>query len=159
MIKPSKVKAAGALEDIKIVLGWVYNTRTLCLSLPELEFIACTKNIQDILSKDETNANNLESLIGRLNHTALIIPLARHFLTRLRYFHSKMNAFSQYRLQPNIHDDMKLHMRIPQNPHKGIYMDLLTYREPTRIYLTDACEIGMGGFSSKGREWWWKIPK
>ena len=30
-------------------------------------------------------------------------------------------------------------------------MNLLTYRETTRIYHTDACEIGMGGFVSKGR--------
>ena len=158
MIKPSKVKAAGALEDIKIVLGWVYNTRTLCLSLPELEFIACTKTIQDILSKDETNANNLESLIGRLNNTALIITLARHFLARLRYFYFKMNAFAQYRLRPNICDYLKLHMRIFHKAHKFISVNLLTYREPTRIYITNTCKICMVGFRSERRAWRWQSP-
>ena len=38
-------------------------------------------------------------------------------------------------------------------------MNLLTYREPTLIYLTDACEIGMRDFISKGRAWMWQIPK
>ena len=70
MIEPLNAKAEGALEEIKVVLGWVYNTRTFCVSLPEPKFIACTNTIQDILSKDEINTNSLEALIGTLNHTA-----------------------------------------------------------------------------------------
>ena len=66
------------------------------MSLPEPKFISWTKNIQDVLSKDETKVKNLKILIGRLNHTASIIPLARHFLAIIRFFHSKMNAFSWY---------------------------------------------------------------
>ena len=50
-------------------------------------------------------------------------------------------------------------MRIIRKAHKGILMNLITYCEPTRIYLTDACKIGMGGFSSKGRARRWQIPK
>ena len=87
MIDPSKAKDEGSLEDFKVVLGWVYNTRTLCVSSPDSKFIAWTKTIQDILSKDKTKAKNLETLIVRLNHTASIIPLARHFLAIIRFFH------------------------------------------------------------------------
>ena len=129
------------------------------MSLPSHKFIAWTKTIQDILSKDKTKAKNLETLIGRLNHIALIIPLARHFLARIRFFHSNMNAFAWYRLMPNVHDDLKLYTRILPRTRKGISMNLLTYREPTRIYLTDSYKIGTGGFSSKGRAWRWQIPK
>ena len=70
-----------------------------------------------------------------------------------------MNAFNQYQLRSNTSNDLKLHMRILQKSHKGIYMNLLTYREPTRIYLTDACEICIVDFRSKGRSWRWQIPK
>ena len=129
------------------------------MSLPKPNFIAWTKNIQDILSKDETKANNLETLIGSLNHTALIFPLARHFLVRIRFFHSNMNAFAWYQLRPNIHDDLKLHKRILQKSRKGTLVNLITYRKPTRIYITDTYKIGMGGFISKGRAWRWQIPK
>ena len=51
MIKPPKSKAEGELEDIKVVLRWVYNTHTLIVSLPDTKFIAWTKTIQDNLSK------------------------------------------------------------------------------------------------------------
>ena len=70
-----------------------------------------------------------------------------------------MNAFDWYRLRTNIRDDMKLHMKILQKSHEGISMNLLTYREPTRINLTNAYKIGMVGLSSKGRAWRWQIPK
>ena len=155
----SKAKDEGELEDIKVVLEWVYNTLTLCVRLTNPKFIAWTKTIQDILSKYETKTKNLETLIGRLNHTASIIPLDINFLVRIRFFHSNMNAYSLYQLRRNICDDLKLQMRIPQKARKDILMNLLTYREPTRIYLTDACEIGMGGLRSKGISWRWKIPK
>ena len=159
MIETSKSKSEGSLEEIKVVLGWVYNTLTLCVSLPDPKFISSTKTIQGILSKDKTKSKNLETLIERLNHTASIIPSERHFLAIIRYFHSMMNDFSRYQFGPNIRDDLKLHIRILQNAHKGILMNLLTYLEPTRINLTDACKVGMGGFSSKGRAWRRKIPK
>ena len=120
MIYPSKAKAERSLEEIKSVLGWVYNKHILCVRLPDLKFIAWTKTIQDILSKDKTKANNLETLIVRLNHAASIIPLARHFLARIHFFQSKINAFSWYQLRPNIHDDLKLYMRILQKARKGI---------------------------------------
>ena len=126
IIEQSKVKAEGVLEEIKIVLGWLYNTRTLCVILTETKFIAWTKNIQDILSKDEIKANNLEMLIGRLNHTALIILLARHFFSRIRYFHSEMNAFAWYQLSTNSGENLKLYMWILLKSHQGILINLLT---------------------------------
>ena len=70
-----------------------------------------------------------------------------------------MNAFARHQLRPSIRDNLKLHMRILHKACKGISMNLITYREPNRIYLTDACEIGMVGFISKGRARRWKITK
>ena len=52
MTKPSKSKSERALEEIKVVLVWVYNTRKFCVGLPEPKVIVWTKTIQDILSKD-----------------------------------------------------------------------------------------------------------
>ena len=129
------------------------------MSLPEATFIAQTKTIQDILSKDETKYKNLETIIGGLNHIALIIPLDRLVLPIIRLFQSNVNAFSWYRLRLNICDNLKLHMKILQKACKGISMNLLNYCEPTPLYLTDTCKIGMGGLSSKSRAWRWQIPK
>ena len=70
-----------------------------------------------------------------------------------------MNAFDHYQLQPKTCDNLKIHMRILQKAHEGILMNMLTYRKPTRVYLTNACEICMGGFSSKCKTWRWQTPK
>ena len=82
MIEPSKEKSEGVLEEIKVVLVWVYNTCTLFVRLTETKFISWTKSIQDIISKEETKAKTLETLIVRLNHTSSIIPLAIYFLCK-----------------------------------------------------------------------------
>ena len=37
-------------------------------------------------------------------------------------------------------------------------MNLLTYRIPTHIYRSDACEHCLGGYSATGRAWRWEIP-
>ena len=98
----------------------------MCVSLLEPKFIAWTKTIKNIISKDKTKAKNLETLIGRQYHTASIIPLDIHFIVIIRFFHSNMNAFSWYQLRRNICDNLKLHMRIPQKDRKGISMNLIT---------------------------------
>ena len=137
MIKTINANDEGALEEIKVLLGWVYNACTLCMSLLNPKFVAWTKTIQAIWSKDKTKNKILEMLMGRLNSTASIFPLARHLLAIIRYSYSKMNAFSWYPLRPNIRNNLKLHMRILHKARKGIYMNLLTNCEPTQIYLTD----------------------
>lgn len=37
-------------------------------------------------------------------------------------------------------------------------MNLISFRQITNIYITDSCQSGLGGFSSKGKAWRWKIP-
>jgi hypothetical protein len=37
-----------------------------------------------LLAEGRSTMGDLESLVGRLNHAALIIPLSRHFLNRIR---------------------------------------------------------------------------
>ena len=73
------------------------------------------------LSKDEKKFKNLETLKERLNQTSSIISLARHFLTRIMYIKSRMNAFARYRLHPDIFNNLKLHMRILQNDKLGVF--------------------------------------
>jgi hypothetical protein len=54
------------------------------LILPGDKFTAWTQYIVDALSSGTILFGDLESLIGRLNHAAYVIPLARHFISRLR---------------------------------------------------------------------------
>ena len=38
-------------------------------------------------------------------------------------------------------------------------MNLMTFRAPTKIYINDACEHGLGGFANHGQAWSWTIPE
>ena len=38
-------------------------------------------------------------------------------------------------------------------------MNNITFRAPTKIYINDASEHGLGGFATHGRAWAWNIPK
>jgi hypothetical protein len=37
-------------------------------------------------------------------------------------------------------------------------MNLIAYRAPTRVYCSDSCPVGLGGYSNEGWAWRWRIP-
>ena len=154
-----KMEAEGGLEEEKIILGWYFNTRLLLISLPENKYIAWSKQIRDILSDGRVTAEDLEVLIGRLNHAAQVIPLARHFLSRLRFAFSKArNKWVYITISKRLEHDLELWLKFLKDAHEGISMNLLTFRQPSRCHRTDSCELGLGGFSSVGKAWRWIIP-
>jgi hypothetical protein len=61
-------------------------------------------------------------------------------------------------LNKNTVKDLELWLQILEIAKEGVSMNLLTYRYPETIYWSDACNYGIGGYSSKGCAWRWKIP-
>ena len=106
-LKQSKVTAEGALEEIKTILGWVFDTRRLKVSLPQDKYKAWSSTIESILQKGTANQKELETMIGRQTHAAAIMPMARHFICRIRYAQSKMNY-------PNQEYKLKKHVLVPR---------------------------------------------
>ena len=66
------------------MLGWKLDARGLLLLLPFDKYLAWAQNLSDIIRTGTVTLKQLESLIGRLNHAGYVVPLCRHFLTRLR---------------------------------------------------------------------------
>ena len=64
---------------------------------------------------------NLETIVGRLNHAATIIPLARHFLNRIRQ-RIKKRLFKKQRLSLTEEEklDLVLWIKILAIAAKGI---------------------------------------
>ena len=54
LINKTKLATEGKLEERKIVLGFLLDTRRLEISLPDHKFIAWTKQIQDIVHTGKT---------------------------------------------------------------------------------------------------------
>ena len=127
------MEAEGGLEEEKIILGWYFNTRLLLISLPKNKYINWSKQILDILSNGRVKAEELEILIGRLNHAAQIIPLlAHHFLSQLRFALSKArNKWVFIPISKRLEHDLELWLKFLRDAFEGISMNLLTFRQPT----------------------------
>ena len=155
-----KMEAEGGLREILTILGWIINTRKLLISLPENKFIAWCAQIREILKDGKVSAEDLHTLIGRLNHAAFVIPMARHFLSRIRHLHDRASSkWTRLRISAWIRADLELWLTFLSQAYDGISLNLISFRQPTHIYMTDSCEFGLGGFSSKGKAWRWKIPE
>ena len=83
LVSRDKLKAEGALEEVKIIIGWCFDTRHLLLSLPDHKFKAWDKTITKMLKDKSTCEDDLETLIGRLTHVTMFLPSLLHFLSRL----------------------------------------------------------------------------
>lgn len=75
-----KLKAEGTPTEAQIVLGWELDAHRLLLRLPFDKYVAWVGDLQEVLNSTTISLQSLDSLIGRLNHAAYVVPLARHFL-------------------------------------------------------------------------------
>jgi len=70
IISLKKLRAEGHLEETKIVLGWLINTRELIISLPDSKCHAWLCDIDSMLSAGKSSYQLLDTLLGCLNHVA-----------------------------------------------------------------------------------------
>jgi hypothetical protein len=165
----SKLSEEGTLAEQFILLGWKVDLRLLILSLPRDKFLAWSQDISDIIKAKHATFKCLDSVVGRLNHAAAALPLARYFLNRVRSA-AHRDESNHVRQQTNKHvkwlsksviADLQLFSDffLPKI-HEGISLNLLTFRRPTHIFWSDACPSGMGGFSQhSGKAWRFEIPE
>ena len=87
LLSVDKYMAEGAPSEIKTILGWTFNFRSLTISLPDDKHAAWSNDIDTIIRNKQTTKKNLEQVIGRLNHVCQVIPMARYFMGPLRHLH------------------------------------------------------------------------
>jgi len=159
----SKALAEGTPTETLIVTGWLLDTRRLLISLPDDKFQAWGGDIDGILEKPRRrcSAKELDSLVGRLQHTASVMSEGNHFLSRLRSAKNRAESSRQSctRLSREELADLALWKQFLHYAHDGIDLNLLTARDPDVISKTDACPYQIGGYSVKtGRAWRWQVP-
>jgi hypothetical protein len=89
----SKLAAEAGLSETKCLLGWELDTRNLCIQMSSEKYSVWSSQIKDMIGSGRTTKNKMETLIGRLNHAATILPIAQHFLSRINHMTSKMKKF------------------------------------------------------------------
>jgi hypothetical protein len=85
LITLSKLAAEGHMEERKMLLGWIVNTRELLLHLPLNKFLCWSKDILEAIAKVTVKGSELETSTGRLNHAAMALTPMRHFLNCLQH--------------------------------------------------------------------------
>ena len=163
MLATEKALAEGTPAESQIILGWTFNTRRLIIRLPDDKHAAWTKDTQAVLTSAANNKRVkhkvLEKLLGRLQHTASMLPEANHFLNRIRTAEMRAKVHGATRLSVEVRRDLDYWLALLDRAKNGIDMNLLVSRLPDHIIRTDACEEGLGGFSlTTGRAWRYRIP-
>jgi hypothetical protein len=100
----------------------------------------------------------LESTIGRLGHVGYVIPWVYHFLSRLRSLLPQSGKHRQIKTNDKCIRDLNLMQEVLDKTKNGVDMNLLTFRSPGRIYYSDSCPHGLGGYSDQGHAWRFKVP-
>ena len=155
-----KLIAEGRPEEIQIVLGWRLNTRLLEISLPDDKYLAWSAEVQNLRADGNCRAKELETLVGRLNHTAYIIPNSRHFMSRIhRGLEAGRAGKRQRKMGTEALEDLLLWEGFQDHAHQGVSMNLLVTREPNKICWSDACPYRLGGYSLSCRAWRLRIPR
>jgi hypothetical protein len=154
LVSLDKLQAEAGLSEVKTLLGWELDTRQLTVKLTQEKYETWTSQLHNILATNGCmNKKVLESLIGHLNHTTSIIPIAWHLLSHLYFSNSKATKHKPVFLNRNTILDLKLWIDILDIAKAGISMNLLTYQYLDITYWSDACKFGIGGYSSNGCAW------
>ena len=161
LLAPDKLEAEGRSSEIQVVLGWEIRTRTFEVRLPHDKFAAWISDVQTVRLRQSVLQQDLESLVGRLNHAASIIPLSRHFLNEIRNRCARgpRRGKLQIRLTAEEKSDLELWESFLTTANKGISINLLVIRNPTRMAWSDSCPFGLGGYTLAGTAWRIRVPK
>ena len=161
LISAEKNEAEGAPEEVKICLGWLFNTRKLLISLPTHKFEAWDAQICSIIKAKSVSFKLLETVLGRLENVAIILTMFRHFLNNIRSLQIKASKSKHnQKLSKNALAEFELGRTFLKKAHNGISMNNIVFREPNRIYIGDASEHGLGGMCTRnGKAWRFLIPE
>ena len=113
---------------------------------PDDKYKAWRDDLELAIKKGTCPFQELEALVGRLNHSTMVVPLTRHFLSRIRnrlapkYRRGDRNI----RLGCEAVDDMKLWLKILARANVGIPISLIVTRQPDRVCWSDSCPYGIG---------------
>jgi hypothetical protein len=162
LLGPEKLAAEGRSAERQVVLGWEIRTRDFTVALPRDKHHAWKEDLASVIARRHASRQETESLIGRLNHASYVIPLSRHFLNevRLKCLNVPRRANRQtVRFTEDEIADLELWEEFLDSAHKGLSINLLVVRTPTRIAWSDSCPFGLGGYTLSGTAWRIKIPR
>jgi len=157
MVAKDKLLDEGSLSETKVILRWLFNFRTLTISLPDHNIIAWTSAIQKMITSKCTTSKDIDTNIERMGHMGFVIPWVYHFLSQLRSLHCRSKN-RQFITVNNTCMNLELMTEILAKAKLGIDMNILAFREPDRTCYSYSCLAGLGGYSNQGHAWHYFFP-
>ena len=148
LLAESKFLAEAKASERKTILGWEVNTRTFLVSLPKDKHQVWKKDLFRLadLPGRRATTKDIETMIGRLNHAAYVVPNSRPFLGRLYRACERSKAVGSVKLSDSQVVDLKLWALFLDDAARGISINRLVFRWPSRVIRVDACPELPGGF-------------
>ena len=94
ILSKAKLIAEGMPSEQKTFLRWIIDTRRMRISLSKPIAFRWINEIDNLLQNKKSKHKELESILGKLNHAAFLIPLSRYFLNRIRHTEPLAKKFS-----------------------------------------------------------------
>ena len=152
-----KLTIEGGLVKAQNLLGCDISARLHSISPPTHKQLSYYNCVLHLLDAPTVNPVELENLLGRLNNSSNVIPLARHFTARICV------ALTRAHLGPTIFmaeeaANMNLWIFFLCKAAAGISLNLIVEYAPDLIVWSDSCPSSLGGATSLGLLWCYSIP-
>ena len=154
-----KLLAEGRLEERKVILGWLIDTRRFIIQLPRDKATRWIQDIDVIIHKIETKqwitTREWESLTGKCNTAAYIFREGRFFLSRFRYRikQSKLSSKGAKGAKSELNDAKLWRRYMGYLASTGISINHATCTLPSLFTKQDASTKALGGFNCLGLAW------
>ena len=159
-----KLLAEGRLEEQKVFLGWLIDTRRFIIRIPYEKATSWIMDIDDLIrrigNKEWIRQKEWESIFGKANSANYINREGRFFTTGLRYEIKKCRA-NKGRSKASIKALHELNMQkktIEKLTTIGRSINHTTITLPHIFTKQDASDDGLGGFNCMGVAWRFIIP-
>ena len=148
----------GKLEKNKTCLVWDINTYSLKVLLPKEKQKVKSTVIHEALASKQIKTYTLESLIGKLNDTSHVIPMAQYFSNRLHHLLKRWRTWGPKRIQLWNHQYFQLWIKFLQRVNtNGVSINNVVCVKPTVTLWSYAWEYGIWGYKNNGLAWRWRI--
>jgi hypothetical protein len=163
IIAEKKVKAEGTPTEVLTVLGWTIDTRRMLIMLPMEKADNWDADLKQLIMDGdggkEIARKRLETIQGRNNHVAKIVPGGLHFQSRMYEAIERAKKYRVTRLTEEERHDLRLLRHMLAAAKRGISLNNVVARKPDHISRSDTFEKGIGGYDlTSGRAWRLAIP-
>jgi hypothetical protein len=161
VISIRKLLAEGKLEEVKVVLGWIIDTRRFLIKLTNDKADRWLLDINELKVKINQSVpittKEWESLIGKCTTMAYIVKVGKFFLSRFRYrlkLSKKAGCHGHTKGYERENRDLDFWIQLIELlRQRGRSINHTTVTLPRILTKQDASPKAMGGFTCFGLAW------